>query len=122
MKSKLLSLVLILACFITTPVFAQLERGDQLLWMLTGQDSNEVKALMDRTYSAGYVSGTIDSYMVLSDANPSDRFICFPKQGISNHQAIQIIIKWLKEHPERLHETARINVLEALRTAFPCPR
>ena len=122
MKSKLLSLVLILACFITTPVFAQLETGDQLLWMLTGQDSNEVTALMNRTYSAGYVSGTIDSYMILIDANPSVRFICFPKQGISNDQAIRIIIKWLKEHPERLHETARTNVLEALRTAFPCPR
>jgi hypothetical protein len=122
MKSKLLPVALILMCFNTTPVFAQLETGDQLLRMLTGQDSNEVKALMDRTYSAGYVSGTIDSYMTLSDANPSARSICFPKQGISNAQAIQIIIKWQKEHPERLHEAARTNVLEALRTAFPCPR
>jgi hypothetical protein len=29
-------------------------------------------------------------------------------------------VKWLRDHPERLHEQKSVLTLEALRGAFPC--
>jgi hypothetical protein len=43
-----------------------------------------------------------------------------PWHGISNDQAVRIVVKWLNKHPEDLHQTARVTVLVALRNAFPC--
>jgi hypothetical protein len=35
-------------------------------------------------------------------------------------QGAMVIIKFLEEHPERLHEEFTLLALEALRSAFPC--
>jgi hypothetical protein len=121
-KFKTLFIGLIVFCFIANPAFAMPERGDDLLWGLTAQGADEIKAVSSQAVCFGYVSGMIDSYKILSAVNPSIRFICLPRQGISTDQATRIIVKWLQEHPERLHETPRILVFDALRSAFPCPK
>lgn len=35
-------------------------------------------------------------------------------------QLARIVVKWLREHPERLHESKSVLVMDALRDAFPC--
>ncbi len=78
MKFKMLFVGFILICFTSNLAFAKIERGDQLLWGLTGEDADEVKAVYMMSYSMGYVSGMIDSYRILSAIAPNIRFICLP--------------------------------------------
>ncbi len=123
MKTKVLFVGFILICFTSNVAFAQdiSHKGDQLLWGLTGKETGgEVRAAVCQTYYTGYLSGIIDSYGILSDVYPKIKFICLSKQGISNDQASQIVIKYLQAHPERLHESARILIFDALADAFPC--
>ena len=70
-------------------------------------------------YWTGYLGGFNDA-AVLIDTAVSHGIYCVPSQGIENDQLVRVVKKYLDEHPEDLHLTARILVLLALREAFPC--
>ena len=72
---------------------------------------------------ASYLSGILDAHAVLSGIKgglPAPAF-CLPAAGISNEQTMRVFIKWADNHPEWLHDSARISVFGALKEAFPCP-
>lgn len=48
-----------------------------------------------------------------------DRIGCFPHNSTPGQYA-RVVIKFLNEHPERLHERASFLVVDALIEAFPC--
>ncbi len=64
----------------------------------------------------GYILGVRDSNYW--DENHDQR-ICQP-DGVTPKQIIQIVVQFLKEHPEGLHANAEIYVESALIVAFPC--
>lgn len=35
-------------------------------------------------------------------------------------QYARVVVRWLREHPEKLHEPKSMLVMEALEDAFPC--
>ena len=48
--------------------------------------------------------------------------ICLPEEGIQVEQAMLITTKWLRSHPEQLHQGGRESVFIALAQAFPCAK
>jgi len=44
---------------------------------------------------------------------------CTPERA-STLQLARVLVKWLRDHPERLHEQADFLALDALKSAFPC--
>jgi len=46
--------------------------------------------------------------------------ICIPDGKVPVAQLARIVVKWLRDHPERLHEPKSVLALEALSGAFPC--
>ena len=100
--------------------FAETLRGDQLLIMLTDDSSSGMQANVNRYRAMGYIQGLLDAYTVFSTRDPSLNVFCMPDQGVSTAQARILIVKWLREHPKRLHEQARLLVFHALSEAFPC--
>jgi hypothetical protein len=51
-----------------------------------------------------------------------DRVICIPKEVTSNTQLALIVTKYVRDHPEKLHEPRSTFAFAALQTAFPCPK
>ena len=45
---------------------------------------------------------------------------CVPDDKIPILQLARVVAKWLREHPERLHEPRGTLTIAALRDAFPC--
>jgi len=45
---------------------------------------------------------------------------CLPQNGIEIGQAVRITVKWLRDHPEKLHQDGVNLVWRALSDAFPC--
>jgi hypothetical protein len=45
--------------------------------------------------------------------------ICLP-DGVSLGQVARVLVQWLRQHPERLHEAKSLLVMAALKDAFPC--
>ncbi|KPJ79011.1 MAG: hypothetical protein AMJ54_00695 [Deltaproteobacteria bacterium SG8_13] len=115
-------MAVVMAILICSSASAETLRGDQLLIMLDDESSSGVQANVNRCRAMGYIQGLLDSYTVFSTRDPSLKVFCMPEQGVSSAQARILIVKWLKEHPERLHEQARLLVFHALAEAFPCKK
>jgi hypothetical protein len=88
-------------------------------------DLSQIKTLeqvRDSAYCVGYLNGMIEVHTILAGAGRARPQWCLPEAGISNAEAQKVIIKWADDHPERLHESARVEIMIALVTAFPCPQ
>lgn len=78
------------------------------------EDENSLfKALCD-----GYIVGISDALSGGSDIHGIKA--CGP-DGITTGQVTEIVIEWLRGHPELLHYAAPGLVAEALSKAYPCP-
>ena len=44
---------------------------------------------------------------------------CIPA-GVTNRQITEVVSKYLKDHPEKLHLNASDLVIDAIQTAWPC--
>jgi hypothetical protein len=82
------------------------------------------------TARAGLCIGFIDGFQQFEQimdiamgaraANLGSRLICVP-DGVTNGQAVKVVVRYLDQHPESLHKFAGLLVYEALTDAFPCP-
>jgi len=121
---RLLFASLFLGLLLMTPVgapqAASSQRTDQLLWECEGKTPEGMGML--GTLSCGkYLDGILDMHALLVSAGMPSLF-CIPKTGISIDQALRIFVKWAKNNPEELHKGARVSVVLALQSAFPCKK
>jgi hypothetical protein len=63
----------------------------------------------------GVENGFEMAYVVQGIQKP----ICLPS-GVTNGQAVKVVVKFMKNHPEDLHQPAVSLTLKALIEAFPC--
>jgi hypothetical protein len=67
-----------------------------------------------------YLSGLLDGVTLTESLSGGATMICAPASGISNDQLVRVVVKYLREHPENLHRSGRMEALIALSKAFPC--
>ncbi len=67
---------------------------------------------MGAAVAAEKVYGTLDTYERLMA-------FCTP-DGVKMGQTVRVVVKYLENHPERLHEHVPLLINEALKEAFPC--
>lgn len=70
----------------------------------------------------GLVQGITNLNLLYQVNEKNDTFFCLPAGGINNGQAARIVVKYLKEHPEKLHENESFLAIGAFVEAYPCPR
>lgn len=83
---------------------------------------------VNAAYCIGYVSGVLDmdALWLGFDKKAANKnlsmHICSPGgEGVAIGQAVRVVVKWLKDNPEKLHWRGETVVVLALRQAFPCP-
>ncbi len=86
--------------------FAQFYPGKELLNELTSSPGTE----MENATACGYVIGVFDATVGIAHEPPAD---------VDFGQVLDIVIKYLTDNPERLHEVAALLVTQALTEAFP---
>jgi Rap1a immunity proteins len=67
-----------------------------------------------------YVVGLTNGIAMFADKGSVYEMYCSPG-GVTNGQAIQMLVKYAKDHPEKLHQETRLLMLGALVEGFPCP-
>ncbi len=45
---------------------------------------------------------------------------CVPEGKVTRLQKIRVVVKYLEDHPEKLHEPPSVLITRALNEAFPC--
>jgi hypothetical protein len=74
------------------------------------------------TACLAYIRGLMEGLAlgnIMGKATP--RLYCPPLKGVSAEQARFIAEKFMREHPEKLHEEAAFVITESLVGAFHCP-
>jgi hypothetical protein len=77
--------------------------------------------LTQTSWCTGYVTGLmqgLDMARKLSDKQGQNIYPCLA--GIASEQATRVIVKYLRENPEKLQQRAVTLSLVALQRAFPC--
>lgn len=80
---------------------------------------------MPPTYQAGFCFGSMQmlqglgNVWIVSDKQPALR-ICAPSE-VRTSQYAGVVVRYLEQHPETLHESGEILALTAVTAAFPCP-
>jgi hypothetical protein len=102
--------------FLNTSTYAQRvspTTGNTLL------EACESKAELQQAFWLGYITGSTDVDGMNGAAFPERRRSCIP-ESVSNSQIRDVVVKYLKEHPEDRHLLAEILVVQALAKTFPC--
>ena len=67
-----------------------------------------------------YVSGLVQTVVMLQQMDPSNKLFCIDPTVISLEEVTNRVTSWLKNVPARLDEEAYILVSEALNSSYPC--
>jgi len=119
MKTQVILIIKVLACLlflVCSPARAQQvsqETGDTLL------EACESKTEFRQSYCFGYITGVADIEGMEAAVFPDRRRAC-RAEGVTNGQIKDVVVKYLKEHPEDRHFLAAILVMQAMAKAFPC--
>jgi len=86
--------------------------GNELLDRCTHED--EAVELWCMGYASGWHGR--NAIRAKGDSNP----ICFPEARASQFK--DVLVKYLKNHPETRHQHAVLLTFKAFKEAFPCPK
>lgn len=67
-----------------------------------------------------YVIGLHDGIGMFADKGGPTELYCQP-DGVTAGQALRLLVKYIKDHPEKSQQATRDLMLTALIEAFPCP-
>ena len=74
-----------------------------------------------RTFCKGYIVGILEAGLFVSLKHDYEAVpFCTPLDGMKPPQAQMIVVKYLEDHPEKLHFESVILAVDALSDAFPC--
>lgn len=79
----------------------------------------DVTDFMGVGFCTGLLQGMTNLNRVYEIELNKKALFCTPN-GITNGQTARIVVKYLKEHPEKLHENESVLAFLALQEAFPC--
>ena len=127
MKIRVAALLAFCFCLVPRVHASGLVDGNQLLKQcqavinreagqhLTGDEED------DSLLCLAYIEGTLDTQGAVQDMHPDLKTFryCIP-DNVPLVQSVRIIVKFLKEHPDKLHIRASLLLLGALSDAFPC--
>ncbi|MFI5103133.1 MAG: Rap1a/Tai family immunity protein [Terriglobales bacterium] len=135
MQTCKLFLLLAVILFLATAAFGQpVHTGNDVLskcqtavrWLDNG--GAPVSELMDVGWCQGWVGAALEltrSYNEWTDftkQKPTVPQFCLPDSGIPLIQAIRVVVKYLQENPDQLHEDGMGLTIAALKGSFPCKR
>ena len=69
-------------------------------------------------YCMGYVIGVVDTFAFVEASSPTKKF-CLPK-NTSEEQVKDVVVQYLKDHPENRRYAAPSLIYTVLKEKFPC--
>jgi hypothetical protein len=75
-------------------------------------------------FCVGYLWGSHDTDFMVQMLEEREKITLMkhacPPSNSSTAQAVRIVVKYLRDNPERLHMPASVLVTDAIRSSFPC--
>jgi len=115
------------ACVCLSPATAAVGDGGTLLKLCRAEERIETTKntdeLADALQCQAYIEGVFTGYSMVSNGlglkEKGVENVCVPDE-VKLGQMILVVQKYLKDHPEKLHQGAAKLTMTALKEAFPC--
>lgn len=120
MKNRFLSSLLLVETVLTSTFSVHAESS-----MTAGSLKSLCESETGKLICIGYISGATDILTLMNDLkkkNSETPIICPPTSGISNDQALRIVLSYITLNKNISDKSARLTVILALADAFPCKR
>lgn len=109
------NLILVAIALLLAKPAAALVTGNQLYELCKGQGS-------ESPFCFGYIAGVAEfSDALLFELEDAEPFSFCRPRGVTTGQIVDVVTKYLAENPDELHNPALVEVIVALRLAWPCP-
>jgi hypothetical protein len=79
----------------------------------------ESKKEFEQAFCLGYITGVTDMEGMNTAAFPDRQRSCI-STIVTNGQLIDVVLKYLKDHPEERHMLAAVLIVKSMAQAFPC--
>jgi hypothetical protein len=83
-------------------------------------DQTDRLAFADAASCFAFIRGFLNGHTAAVKLGSAEPLICAPGK-LSVLEARRVVVEYLEDHPEKLHEPDGVLVYYALREAFPCP-
>ena len=80
----------------------------------------QAKISIEAGICLGIVNGVRSTMQIYESELKPERRLCWPAEGVTVGQGVLIVNKYLKDHPEKLHEDETVLIIKAFRLAFQC--
>ena len=113
--------VVTFGCFLQSSAYAQFKKAEEILWQCDDlAPGSAPEKSISQVFCLGYMAGVNEMMTILMGNELGSGLYCPPASGLSNDQARRIVVRWIKDHPEQMQESARMTALFALLKTFPC--
>jgi hypothetical protein len=130
MKSYFVLIVTLLFVSVL-PTFGETTGNDvldkcQVALRLYDNSGGPVREHFDGGWCFGWVAGASELTKLHNEwtsfikEKPTLLQFCLPDPGVPLAQEVRVVVKYLKEHPEQLHEDGMGLTVAALKASFPC--
>ena len=82
-------------------------------------DPNTIK-VMDAGRCMGLVDGFAGAAAFYESQPGAPGAICFPEDGMTIGQSVDLVVQYLEGHPEQLHESSTVLIFGAFLDNYPC--
>lgn len=129
---KYIGVLFVVAVALASNVQAEIGDGNRLLercrpamaYLETGKATSVGVENINAGFCIGYIAGMKDGLLMGMYAAKEQRVrglgVCIPELGIENSQAVRIVMKYLNDHSNKLHEPDLTLVVKAFQEAYPC--
>jgi hypothetical protein len=129
---RLARMFLIIHSLVTFPAYAQVEQhpknitksGKNFLEACSSVDKQSSQLTSYETHTVvqclSYVDGVFETMSLVDNLHLEPRGFCAPEQPVQRKKLVQIVTKYIADHPETSNERTVALVWVALSQAFPC--
>ena len=111
-------IIVFLMLFVALPVQADFYDGNALYAGLADYRTEPMRDIVTASAATGFVLGVADTLRGFGDSRTGLQF-CLPSEA-TRGQVIDLVLAYLRDHPELRHYTAWSLTAAALSLAFPC--
>ncbi|MEH6811293.1 MAG: Rap1a/Tai family immunity protein [Motiliproteus sp.] len=72
------------------------------------------------SYCFGLLQGVREVNRLYEGKNASEAYFCLGSQRLSHSETAKLVVDYLQQNPQRLHQNESILTVQALRQAYPC--
>ena len=116
------SILMIALCFTSSSIYADgtylLKRCQAAVAFSKQPEKFNRKA--DMAYCLGLLQGVRETNRMYEDKDKTTAYFCLEGKRLDHTETAKLVVNYLENNPQRLHQNESLLTVQALRQAFPC--